>query len=412
MFGTVRSGIFRSWRSRAAIGGRASTCGAYFRAASKSILRDERAAPVAAVGEQTSRGWRSSRRRRRGEPAPCGRAFLAGADPVHLEEGLRFASTTSSIGLLANEDSPITTPRAAVTARATATSPSGCTACTPVGLIMTGIDMCWPMTVTAMSRSLLSPATCGAKPSSAKALVLSSRSARVRSRPRAPRTRPWAGASRPPLRLGHRLEPRVRHAGTPCRPGPAGGRRALRPVALSAMLSGAVRPPPHPEASECPGTALGRGVEARECTAGPCVAFITGAARGQGRAHAVRLASEGRTSSPSTSPTLPGVPYDSATPDDLADTARAVEALDRRVLTHQGDVRDFDGMKAFVDRGVAELGRLDIVVANAICIPATWDETTPRCSRTRWTSTSPASGTPSWPAPRTSSPGARVGRSC
>jgi NAD(P)-dependent dehydrogenase (short-subunit alcohol dehydrogenase family) len=48
------------------------------------------------------------------------------------------------------------------------------------------------------------------------------------------------------------------------------------------------------------------------------------------------------------------------------------------VLTHEGDVRDFDGMKAFVDRGVAELGRLDIVVANAgICIPATWDETTP-----------------------------------
>ena len=55
-----------------------------------------------------------------------------------------------------------------------------------------------------------------------------------------------------------------------------------------------------------------------------------------------------------------------------------MKALDRRVLTHEGDVRDFDDMKAFVDRGVAEFGRLDVVVANAgICIPATWDETTP-----------------------------------
>jgi SDR family mycofactocin-dependent oxidoreductase len=109
------------------------------------------------------------------------------------------------------------------------------------------------------------------------------------------------------------------------------------------------------------------------------VAFITGAARGQGRAHALRLASEGADIlALDLAGELPGVPYDSATPDDLAETARLVEALDRRVLTHQGDVRDFDDMKGFVDAGVAELGRLDVVVANAgICIPATWDETTP-----------------------------------
>lgn len=76
------------------------------------------------------------------------------------------------------------------------------------------------------------------------------------------------------------------------------------------------------------------------------------------------------------------MPYDSATPDDLAETATMVEALDRRVLTRQGDVRDLDGMKAFLDTGVAEFGRLDIVVANAgICIPATWDETTPMVFR-------------------------------
>jgi SDR family mycofactocin-dependent oxidoreductase len=110
------------------------------------------------------------------------------------------------------------------------------------------------------------------------------------------------------------------------------------------------------------------------------VAFITGAARGQGRAHALRLAAEGADIlALDLAGPLPGVPYESATPDDLAETAELVEALDRRVLTHQGDVRDFDDMKAFVDAGVAELGRLDVVVANAgICIPATWDETTPQ----------------------------------
>ncbi|MCW2618803.1 MAG: family mycofactocin-dependent oxidoreductase [Modestobacter sp.] len=109
------------------------------------------------------------------------------------------------------------------------------------------------------------------------------------------------------------------------------------------------------------------------------VAFITGAARGQGRAHALRLAGEGADIlALDLAGPLPGVPYDSATPDDLAETARLVEALDRRVLTHQGDVRDFEDMKAFVEAGVAALGRLDVVVANAgICIPATWDETTP-----------------------------------
>jgi SDR family mycofactocin-dependent oxidoreductase len=113
------------------------------------------------------------------------------------------------------------------------------------------------------------------------------------------------------------------------------------------------------------------------------VAFITGAARGQGRAHAVRLAAEGADIlALDLAGPLPGVPYDSPTPGDLVETTRQVEKLDRRILTHQGDVRDLDGMKAFLDRGVAELGRLDIVVANAgICIPATWEETTPEIFR-------------------------------
>ncbi|MBB3082414.1 mycofactocin-coupled SDR family oxidoreductase [Geodermatophilus sabuli] len=109
------------------------------------------------------------------------------------------------------------------------------------------------------------------------------------------------------------------------------------------------------------------------------VVFITGAARGQGRAHALRLAAEGAdVLALDLAGPLPGVPYESATPDDLAETARQVEALGRRVLTHRGDVRDLEDMKGFLAKGMAEFGRLDGVVANAgICIPATWEETTP-----------------------------------
>ena len=59
-------------------------------------------------------------------------------------------------------------------ARATATSPSGCTACTPVGEMTTGNEISWPMTLVARSLLSASPATCGAKPSSAKAVTLSS----------------------------------------------------------------------------------------------------------------------------------------------------------------------------------------------------------------------------------------------
>ena len=86
------------------------------------------------------------------------------------------------------------------------------------------------------------------------------------------------------------------------------------------------------------------------------VAFITGAARGQGRAHALRLANEGADilALDLAGPLPQGVPYESSTPDDLAETTRQVEALDRRILSHQGDVRDFEDMQAFVGRGVTE----------------------------------------------------------
>ncbi|MET0700276.1 MAG: mycofactocin-coupled SDR family oxidoreductase [Mycobacterium sp.] len=109
------------------------------------------------------------------------------------------------------------------------------------------------------------------------------------------------------------------------------------------------------------------------------VAFITGAARGQGRAHAVRLASEGADIiAIDIAGPLPGVAYDSPTPADLEATARLVKAYGRRVITRKVDVRDLAGMRTVLDDAVAELGRLDVVVANAgICIPATWDEATP-----------------------------------
>jgi SDR family mycofactocin-dependent oxidoreductase len=114
------------------------------------------------------------------------------------------------------------------------------------------------------------------------------------------------------------------------------------------------------------------------------VAFITGAARGQGRAHAVKLASEGADIiAVDIAGPLPLVPYDSSSMEDVRETIRLVEALDRRILFEQCDVRDLAKMRDFVDRAVVELGKLDIVVANAgICIPAIWDETTPEMFQT------------------------------
>lgn len=97
------------------------------------------------------------------------------------------------------------------------------------------------------------------------------------------------------------------------------------------------------------------------------VAFVTGLARGQGRSHAMRLAEEGAD--------IIGIdlcedipenpPYHGSTEEDLAETVRLIEGLDRRIVVQKGDVRDYDAVKSAVDAGVAELGRLDIVAANA-----------------------------------------------
>ena len=96
------------------------------------------------------------------------------------------------------------------------------------------------------------------------------------------------------------------------------------------------------------------------------VAFVTGAARGQGRSHAIRLAEEGADIiAIDLAAQVDSVPYAMATPDDLAQTVKEVEALDRRIVAVTADVRDYGAVKAAVDDGVAQLGRLDIVAANA-----------------------------------------------
>ena len=97
------------------------------------------------------------------------------------------------------------------------------------------------------------------------------------------------------------------------------------------------------------------------------VAFVTGAARGQGRSHAVRLAEEG--ADIIAVDVCKKVTEDSqipaSTPDDLAETADLVKGLNRRIVTAEVDVRDYDALKTVVDGGVEQLGRLDIIVANA-----------------------------------------------
>src|SRR3954470_17731541 len=113
------------------------------------------------------------------------------------------------------------------------------------------------------------------------------------------------------------------------------------------------------------------------------VAFITGAARGQGRAHALKLAAEGADIiAVDNCRNIASAQYDLGTAEDLAATAKQIEALDRRVYAAEADIRDVDALRTAFQCGVAELGPVDIVLANAgIAVfavdeaPAAWQDT-------------------------------------
>jgi SDR family mycofactocin-dependent oxidoreductase len=96
------------------------------------------------------------------------------------------------------------------------------------------------------------------------------------------------------------------------------------------------------------------------------VAVVTGAGRGQGRAHAVRLAQEGADIiAVDICEPIETVPYDLSSAADLRETVALVEKLDRRIVASTADVRDRDKLGSAVEEGIAALGRLDIVVGNA-----------------------------------------------
>jgi SDR family mycofactocin-dependent oxidoreductase len=96
------------------------------------------------------------------------------------------------------------------------------------------------------------------------------------------------------------------------------------------------------------------------------VAFVTGAARGQGRAHATKLAEEGADIiAVDICEQVSTAPYPLATTDDLKETVRIVEGLGRRIMAREADVRDSNQLQSAIAEGVSEFGRVDIAVANA-----------------------------------------------
>ncbi|WP_062998091.1 mycofactocin-coupled SDR family oxidoreductase [Nocardia jinanensis] len=132
------------------------------------------------------------------------------------------------------------------------------------------------------------------------------------------------------------------------------------------------------------------------------VAFITGAARGQGRSHALRLAAEGADIiAIDACAEYPSTEYPMATPQDLELTVKEVQALGARIVARVADVRDEVELKSALDEGVAELGGLDVVVANAgICVLGAWDEVTPEV----WRDTIDTNLTGAWHTMTTAAP--------
>lgn len=105
------------------------------------------------------------------------------------------------------------------------------------------------------------------------------------------------------------------------------------------------------------------------------VAFITGAARGQGRAHAVRMAQEGADIiAVDICRQIESNPYPLSTPEDLAETERQVKKLGRRIVARQADVRERHELREALDAGLTDLGKVDVVVANAGILPMAMGE--------------------------------------
>jgi SDR family mycofactocin-dependent oxidoreductase len=100
------------------------------------------------------------------------------------------------------------------------------------------------------------------------------------------------------------------------------------------------------------------------------VAFITGAARGQGRSHAVRLAEEGADIiAVDLCAPIASMNYPNASPEDLQQTVKEVEAQGRKIIARQGDVRLREQLREVVDEGLRAFGRIDVIVANAGILP-------------------------------------------
>jgi SDR family mycofactocin-dependent oxidoreductase len=109
------------------------------------------------------------------------------------------------------------------------------------------------------------------------------------------------------------------------------------------------------------------------------VAFVTGAGRGQGRSHAIRLAQEGADIiAVDICRQIESNPYPLATSEDLAETERLVKELGRRVIARQADVRDRNELREVIEDGMNEFGRLDVVVANAGILPMAMGDPDPQ----------------------------------
>jgi len=132
------------------------------------------------------------------------------------------------------------------------------------------------------------------------------------------------------------------------------------------------------------------------------VALVTGAARGQGRSHAIMMAAEGADIiAVDLCRPVANLLYQPATPADLEATAAEVRAQGRRIITRQVDTRDFAALEQAAADGVAELGHLDICVANAgICVFARWDRVTPEI----WRDTLDINLTGTWNTARAAAP--------